>query len=298
MIKLNLRSCCIASASAAAVAAEPGNLFLLHSITAVNKQISAGANTETLGGTDGARAAPASAFQTVWNRIEIHRGAPTVFGFFFKHTHHYCDILKVAPWESAVFCSCFLCHPLCCHHRHIAYGARSCRFKPSAFEAHNKLKSAGSAVLLSPSSPPSPARSSSLFHGAYNLSNFLPCLAQTSRCNPRVILHINDWRLTHNGPLMIDQCRISPGAEPFIGGGCWKKVGSPHPLPSINANLNEAWGGENLPSGAVEEHNSLWPCHEGAHLHTCRQEDRGLELVTPHELFLTCFYFVMWSEEL
>lgn len=29
------------------------------------------------------------------------------------------------------------------------------------------------------------------------------------------------------------------------------------------------------PSGAAEEHNSLWPCHEGAHLQTCTEEERN-----------------------
>lgn len=29
------------------------------------------------------------------------------------------------------------------------------------------------------------------------------------------------------------------------------------------------------PSGAAVEHNSLWPCHEGAHLQTCREDERN-----------------------
>lgn len=28
------------------------------------------------------------------------------------------------------------------------------------------------------------------------------------------------------------------------------------------------------PSGAAEEHNSLWPCHGGAHLQTCTEEEK------------------------
>lgn len=38
--------------------------------------------------------------------------------------------------------------------------------------------------------------------------------------------------------------------------------------------VNDAVGREYLPSGAAEEHNSLWPCHEGAPLQTCRQEEK------------------------
>ena len=41
-------------------------------------------------------------------------------------------------------------------------------------------------------------------------------------------------------------------------------------------------GGEDLPSGAAEEHNSLWPCHEGAPLQACRQGERE-DLIIPLE---------------
>lgn len=43
----------------------------------------------------------------------------------------------------------------------------------------------------------------------------------------------------------------------------------------VRNKMNELSGGEDLPSGAVEEHNSLWPCHEGAPLQTCRQGEKG-----------------------
>lgn len=38
--------------------------------------------------------------------------------------------------------------------------------------------------------------------------------------------------------------------------------------------VNEVRGGEDLPSEAAEVHNNLWPCHEGAPLQTCRQEEK------------------------
>lgn len=55
-----------------------------------------------------------------------------------------------------------------------------------------------------------------------------------------------------------------------------KKGGeTPETAHMVTDKLNEVRGGENLPSGVAEEHNSLWPCHEGAHLQTCRQEEKG-----------------------
>lgn len=50
---------------------------------------------------------------------------------------------------------------------------------------------------------------------------------------------------------------------------------TPETAHMVTDKLNEVRGGENLPSGVAEEHNSLWPCHEGAHLQTCRQEEKG-----------------------
>lgn len=68
-----------------------------------------------------------------------------------------------------------------------------------------------------------------------------------------------------------------------------------HPCYISNGTLIEVEGGEseNLPSGAAEEHNSLWPCHEGVHLHTCRQEGEGRKedkLVNPGGLLSVMFF--------
>lgn len=49
---------------------------------------------------------------------------------------------------------------------------------------------------------------------------------------------------------------------------CWK--GSP-----------QCEEGQDLPSGAAEEHNSLWPCHEGAPLQTCREEQTVIVELPP-----------------
>lgn len=55
--------------------------------------------------------------------------------------------------------------------------------------------------------------------------------------------------------------------------------------------LNELRGGKDLPSGTAEEHNSLCPCHEGAPLQTCRQEDKRattcLFIPLVHSFFLS-----------
>lgn len=44
----------------------------------------------------------------------------------------------------------------------------------------------------------------------------------------------------------------------------------------VTDKLNDLEEVEDLPSGAVEEHNILWPCHEGAHFQTYTEEDKGI----------------------
>lgn len=46
------------------------------------------------------------------------------------------------------------------------------------------------------------------------------------------------------------------------------------------------------PSGAAEEHNSLWPCHEGAHLQTCKEEEKWQQQVIS---LLQSYYFLSLS---
>lgn len=123
-----------------------------------------------------------------------------------------------------------------------------------------------------------------LFHPLFTLS-ITPASHTDKQMLPRDWFHINDFcLLTPNEPLLSDWCRISRivvwGFLLFLK----EKKKERKPLIQLRvlhldfcwweSQVNDAVGREYLPSGAAEEHNSLWPCHEGAPLQTCRQEEK------------------------
>lgn len=165
-------------------------------------------------------------------------------------------------------------------------------------------------MLLPPPPPPPPplfpppvSSPTSLILPLFTLSIF-PASHTDEQMLPRDRLDINDyWLLTPNQTLLCDQWRISLWWKSHLsqtesrGWVCGLSLKRETPE---TANENNAWilwvackgnevrGVKDLPSGAVEEHNSLWPCHEGAPLQTCRQEERGYKHTDDYSAFLFC----------